>query len=116
MARSVARVECAVVPSSPHLFSGLLKCSQCGANISIVSGRWRGRRDVVYGCPQNTYRGEPSTKTIRGHLGSRLKRNYFTVFRSRSCDRRSSNEQMRLRKNELDRESDERDRSGGFFP
>ena len=43
--------------SSPYLFSGLLKCSQCGANISIVSGRWRGRSDVVYGCPQNTFRG-----------------------------------------------------------
>ncbi len=27
--------------SSPYLFSGLLKCSECGANISIVSGRWR---------------------------------------------------------------------------
>lgn len=44
--------------SSPYLFSGLLKCSVCGANISIVSGKWRGRGDVVYGCPQNTYRGE----------------------------------------------------------
>ena len=43
--------------SSPYLFSGLLKCSECGANISIVSGRWRGRSDVVYGCPQNTFRG-----------------------------------------------------------
>jgi site-specific DNA recombinase len=43
--------------SSSYLFSGLLKCSECGANISIVSGRWRGRSDVVYGCPQNTFRG-----------------------------------------------------------
>ena|SRR5271157_1653315 len=43
--------------SSPYLFSGLLKCSECGANISIVSGRWRGRSDVVYGCPQYTFRG-----------------------------------------------------------
>lgn len=43
--------------NSPYLFSGLLKCSECGANISIVSGRWRGRSDVVYGCPQNTFRG-----------------------------------------------------------
>jgi hypothetical protein len=33
--------------SSPYLFSGLLKCSECGANIGIVSGRWRGRNDVV---------------------------------------------------------------------
>jgi site-specific DNA recombinase len=43
--------------SSPYLFSGLLKCSECGANISIVSVRWRGRSDVVYRCPQNTFRG-----------------------------------------------------------
>src|SRR5271157_6068262 len=43
--------------NSPYLFSGLLKCSECGASISIVSGRWRGRKDVVYGCPQNTFRG-----------------------------------------------------------
>ena len=44
--------------SSPYLFSGLLKCAVCGANISIVSGKWRGRSDVVYGCPQNTFRGQ----------------------------------------------------------
>jgi site-specific DNA recombinase len=44
--------------SSPYLFSGLLRCSECSANISIVSGRWRGCSDVVYGCPQNTYRGD----------------------------------------------------------
>jgi len=43
--------------SSPYLFSGLLKCSECGANMSIVSGRWRGRSDVLYGCPQNALRG-----------------------------------------------------------
>ena len=44
--------------SSPYLFSRLMKCAVCGANISIVSGKWRGRGDVVYGCPQNTYRGQ----------------------------------------------------------
>jgi len=38
--------------------SGLLRCSECGANIVIVSGRWRGRTDLVYGCPQNAYRRE----------------------------------------------------------
>jgi site-specific DNA recombinase len=48
--------------SSPYLFSGLLKCSECGANITIVSGRWRGRCDVVYGCPQNAYRGDTVCK------------------------------------------------------
>jgi site-specific DNA recombinase len=62
--------------SSPYLFSGLLKCSECGANISIVSGRWRGRGDVVYGCPQNTYRGEAvcknGTRVFRNALEGKL--------------------------------------------
>jgi site-specific DNA recombinase len=43
--------------SSPYIFSGLMKCSVCGANISVVSGRWRKRKDVVYGCPMNANRG-----------------------------------------------------------
>jgi len=44
----------------------LLKCSVCSANISIVSGKWRGRSDVVYGCPQNAYRGETvCTNSVR---------------------------------------------------
>ena len=62
--------------SSPYLFSGLLKCSECGANISIVSGRWRGRSDVVYGCPQNTFRGASvctnSVRVFRRVLENRL--------------------------------------------
>jgi DNA invertase Pin-like site-specific DNA recombinase len=62
--------------SSPYLFSGLLKCSECGANISIVSGRWRGRSDVVYGCPQNTFRGASvctnSIRVFRRALEGRL--------------------------------------------
>jgi site-specific DNA recombinase len=62
--------------SSPYLFSGLLKCSECGANISIVSGRWRGRSDVVYGCPQNTFRGASvcanSVRVFRRVLEERL--------------------------------------------
>ena len=62
--------------SSPYLFSGLLKCSECGANISIVSGRWRGHSDVVYGCPQNTFRGASvctnSVRVFRLALESRL--------------------------------------------
>ncbi len=62
--------------SSPYVFSGLLKCSQCGANISIVSGRWRGRSDVVYGCPQNAFRGASvctnSVRVFRKALEERL--------------------------------------------
>ena len=62
--------------SSRYLFSGLLKCSECGANISIVSGRWRGRSDVVYGCPQNAFRGASvctnSVRVFRRALEHRL--------------------------------------------
>ena len=62
--------------SSPYLFSGLMKCSECGANISIVSGRWRGRSDVVYGCPQNTFRGASvcgnGVRVFRRRLEERL--------------------------------------------
>jgi 3'-phosphoadenosine 5'-phosphosulfate sulfotransferase len=62
--------------SSPYLFSGLLKCSECGANISIISGRWRGRSDVVYGCPQNTFRGASvctnSVRVFRRALENKL--------------------------------------------
>jgi site-specific DNA recombinase len=62
--------------SSPYLFSGLVKCSECGANVSIVSGRWRGRSDVVYGCPQNTFRGASvctnSVRVFRRALENRL--------------------------------------------
>lgn len=43
--------------SSPYIFSGLMQCSVCAANITIVSGRWRKRQDVVYGCPMNANRG-----------------------------------------------------------
>lgn len=44
--------------SSPYIFSGLLKCGLCGANVTIVSGRWKGRVDAVYGCPLNANRGD----------------------------------------------------------
>jgi site-specific DNA recombinase len=43
--------------SSPYVFSGLLKCSLCGASITIVSGCWRGRQDVRYGCSLHYNRG-----------------------------------------------------------
>lgn len=46
------------------------------ANISIVSGRWRGRQDVVYGCPLNAFRGykicSNSVRINRGTLESQL--------------------------------------------
>jgi site-specific DNA recombinase len=111
--------------SSPYLFSGLLKCSQCGANISIVSGRWRGRGDVVYGCPQNTYRGEAvcknNTRVFRQPLEEKLLHGLqeqvmhpevieYTLAKFEDellkavDDLGGELEQMRLRKKELDRE------------
>ena len=43
--------------SSPYIFSGLLKCSLCGASITIVSGCSRKRHDVRYGCSMHYNRG-----------------------------------------------------------
>ena len=43
--------------SSPYVFSGLLKCSLCGASITIVSGWARKRQDVRYGCSMHYNRG-----------------------------------------------------------
>ena len=42
--------------SSPYLFSGLVKCGECGANMNIVTGRGQ-RVDAAYGCPLHVYRG-----------------------------------------------------------
>jgi Recombinase zinc beta ribbon domain/Resolvase, N terminal domain len=43
--------------NAPYLFSGLLKCSQCGANLQIISGRGRNHPNQIYGCPLNFHRG-----------------------------------------------------------
>ena len=43
---------------SPYLFSGLLKCSSCGANLQLVSGRGRNHPNQIYGCPMNFHRGD----------------------------------------------------------
>ena len=43
--------------NSPYLFSGLLRCKECGANLQIVSGRGRNHRKQIYGCPMNFLRG-----------------------------------------------------------
>jgi site-specific DNA recombinase len=53
--------------TSPYIFSGLLKCSLCGASITIVSGRSRKRQDVRYGCSLHYHRGRdvcPNTLLI----------------------------------------------------
>jgi site-specific DNA recombinase len=42
----------------PYLFSGLLRCKVCGANLQIVSGRGRNHQSQTYGCPMNFHRGD----------------------------------------------------------
>jgi site-specific DNA recombinase len=44
--------------NAPYLFSGLLKCSLCGANLQIVAGRGRNHPNQTYGCPLNFHRGD----------------------------------------------------------
>ena len=44
--------------NSPYLFSGLLKCSVCGANLQVISGRGREPKSQRYGCPTNFQRGD----------------------------------------------------------
>jgi site-specific DNA recombinase len=111
--------------SSPYVFSGLLKCSECGANITIVSGRWRGRDDVVYGCPQNAFRGETVCKNnlrvfrnalegkllaglqdqiIRPEAVEYILDNFESALLKALDDLGGELEQMRRRKGELERE------------
>jgi site-specific DNA recombinase len=47
---------------SPYVFSGLLKCSLCGASVTIVSGCSRKRTDVRYGCSLHYNRGRGACK------------------------------------------------------
>ena len=44
--------------NAPYLFSGLLKCGSCGANLQIISGRGRNHPNQTYGCPMNFHRGD----------------------------------------------------------
>ncbi len=44
--------------NAPYLFSGLLKCKTCGANLQVVSRRGRKTQRQLYGCPLNFNRGE----------------------------------------------------------
>jgi site-specific DNA recombinase len=43
---------------SAYLFSGFLKCAQCGANLQIIAGRGRNHPHQTYGCPMNFHRGD----------------------------------------------------------
>ena len=44
--------------ASRYLFSGLLKCAVCGANLQIISGRGRNRATQNYGWRMNFARGD----------------------------------------------------------
>jgi site-specific DNA recombinase len=44
--------------NAPYLFSGLLKCKTCGANLQVVSRRGPKEKRQTYGCPLNFNRGE----------------------------------------------------------
>jgi site-specific DNA recombinase len=43
--------------NSAYLFSGILKCADCGANLTILWGKGRNKSTQVYGCPSNWNRG-----------------------------------------------------------
>lgn len=45
------------VASSQYLFTGLLKCSECGSNLTVLAARGRDRRISYYGCPGHLNRG-----------------------------------------------------------
>lgn len=48
-----------------YLFSGLLRCGECGSRMVIISGQGK-RGDAKYGCPSHRYRGVCSNAlTIR---------------------------------------------------
>ena len=44
--------------NSAYLFSRVLKCSECGANLTILWGKGRNKTSQTYGCPQNWNRGD----------------------------------------------------------
>ena len=52
--------------SAPYLFSGILKCGICGANLAIVDGRGHASsRMGLYGCPHNRNRGVCSNSVLQ---------------------------------------------------
>jgi site-specific DNA recombinase len=48
--------------NSAYLFSGILKCADCGANLTVLWGKGRNKSTQVYGCPSNWNRGETVCK------------------------------------------------------
>jgi site-specific DNA recombinase len=55
--------------SSKYIFSGLLKCSECGGSITITSGAGSTHRSASYGCPKREFRGRcKNDRRIRADL------------------------------------------------
>jgi site-specific DNA recombinase len=63
---------------NPYLFSGLLKCGECGGNLVIVSGRGKNHGEPHYGCLMNFNRNTCSNSVrirkdiLEGQLLSKL--------------------------------------------
>ncbi len=52
--------------SVPYIFSGILKCGICGANLAIVEGRGKASSRVgMYGCPHHRNRGICSNNVVQ---------------------------------------------------
>ena len=54
---SDGRTKSGRVLASPYLFTGLLECSECQGNITVVSGARKGRAYRRYGCSMHAHRG-----------------------------------------------------------
>ena len=46
----------------PYLFSGLREWGECGANLTILTGRGKDRKGASYGCPHHFTRGTCSNE------------------------------------------------------
>jgi site-specific DNA recombinase len=61
---------------SPYLFTGLLECADCRGSVTVVSGQWKNRNDLRYGCSMHAYRGDSVCKNnlliARGTLEKQL--------------------------------------------
>ncbi len=54
--------------SVPYIFSGILKCGICGANLAIVEGQGKASSRVgLYGCPHHRNRGVCPNSVLQRH-------------------------------------------------
>jgi DNA invertase Pin-like site-specific DNA recombinase len=52
----------------PYLFSGLLKCGDCGANLTILTGRGKEGKRAAYGCSHHSIAVSVRTTCISGAI------------------------------------------------